>query len=454
MTQNPETHYLATYQSLAKEEQAQQVMDWIRNEPLPFFKELRTEQPIFEIDTCTLLSRFDDVRDMLSMPKVFTVELYHDKMAYVPGDPKNVGYLMAHDDDALHYREKSIMKAMLNRDDLPRIRKLIKRLSQDIIQQSNGELELVNEYARKIPSQMVSEYFGFKGIPVENLMDWSYWNQYDCFYNQPFNLNTPELTQKITDEHNRCTEELQSSLKSLLIKKLVKVKLSSALQTLLTPLRWLGINTGNSEDDVLTRMLKTAFAESVDFNLERLGINAGGLLIGSVETTSIAINQCMQYLFQHPETLEQVKAAAAAAEQNEAQNKTDANEAFDAMVWEVLRFVPMSQYLFRVAAEDYVIAKGTEREHLIKKGTIVLGLCQSAMSDETSFKDPDSFQPGRNWYHQMNFGVGEHECVGKYIGMEMIPEMVKQLLLQPNLQPTSDMTRGDTPFPAKYPFTL
>src|SRR3546814_4287997 len=48
------------------------------------------------------------------MPKVFTVDLYKTKMG-VTGP--NDGYLMAHDDDALHYREKSLMQGLLNRDD-------------------------------------------------------------------------------------------------------------------------------------------------------------------------------------------------------------------------------------------------------------------------------------------------------------------------------------------------
>ena len=36
--------------------------------------------------------------------------------------------------------------------------------------------------------------------------------------------------------------------------------------------------------------------------------------------------------------------------------------------------------------------------------------------------------------NHFNFGFGSHECLGKYVGMVMIPEMVRQVLLRRNLR--------------------
>ena len=69
------------------------------------------------------------------MPKVFTVEPYVSKM----GD-----YLMMHDDDALHTREKSLMQCMLNRDDLPAVREMVAKVSKEILDNANGNIEIVN----------------------------------------------------------------------------------------------------------------------------------------------------------------------------------------------------------------------------------------------------------------------------------------------------------------------
>lgn len=76
----------------------------MKTEPLPFFKQLREQRPVLVTPVATILTLFEDVRDTLMLPKIFTVNLYKPKMA---------DYLMAHDDDALHDREKAIMHAML-----------------------------------------------------------------------------------------------------------------------------------------------------------------------------------------------------------------------------------------------------------------------------------------------------------------------------------------------------
>ena len=99
-------------------------------------------------------------------------------------------------------------------------------------------------------------------------------------------------------------------------------------------------------------MVRSSFAEQVDFPLTRVGVNAGGLLIGAIETTSQAVSQTIQYLLDNPDLLGRVREAAALQDRN----------AFDAMVWEVLRFVPISPYMFRQASLDQTIAKGTDHE--------------------------------------------------------------------------------------------
>ena len=102
------------------------------DEPLTFFKELRARRPVLVLEECTLVALYDDVIEMLNMPKVFTVALYEPKMAN--------GYLMMHDDDALHYREKSIMQGLLNRDDLPKVRNMVTRICRQILHDAGERL--------------------------------------------------------------------------------------------------------------------------------------------------------------------------------------------------------------------------------------------------------------------------------------------------------------------------
>jgi cytochrome P450 len=79
------------------------------------------------------------------------------------------------------------------------------------------------------------------------------------------------------------------------------------------------------------------------------------------------------------------------------------------------------------------------------------------MFDPYAYENPDEFNPDRNFYHNFNFGFGAHQCMGKYVGMEMIPEMVRQVVLLDDLKSDGKIsTRNrlfpdrDGPFPEEY----
>ncbi len=440
---NSQRDYLKDYDNAALADKYLLVDSWIKSdERLPFFAQLRKERPVLVTPECTLVSLFPDVRDMLSMPKIFTVDLYKPKMS-VTGP--NDGYLMAHDDNALHYREKSLMQGMLNRDDLPQVRKLVADAAKDILDKANGSIEVVNAYCRMVPVTLVQDYFGLDGVEPKELIEWSYWNQYDAFNNQPFDMLSDKESQHITDEHNKVSDKLGAYIASLIIRKLVIIKTTSGIRAMLSypkriVLSLLGMAMKPQQDDIVTRMLRTAFAKGVDFPLVRLGTNAGGLLIGAIETTSQATSQVIEYFLKHPELLKKAKQAASFEERAE----------FDALVWEALRFVPIRPDIFRKASTDYTIAKGTTHETEIKKGTIVRLLTQSAMFDSYAFDKPEKFNPNRNWYHNFNFGFGSHECLGKYIGMVMIPEMIRQVILKAELNNDGPIDYKNGPFPENY----
>ena len=78
--------YLRAYDDAPEDEKYPLVQQWIRDEPLAFFKQLRAERPVLETPVCTLVAAFIDVRDMLQMPRIFTVDLYKPKMAVTGPD--------------------------------------------------------------------------------------------------------------------------------------------------------------------------------------------------------------------------------------------------------------------------------------------------------------------------------------------------------------------------------
>src|SRR3954463_6451355 len=163
--------YLKDYDATPESKKLPLVRQWMRSEPLPFFKQLREQRPILVTPECTLISLYGDLTDIMQMPRVFTVDLYKPKMGVTATD---VGYLMAHDDDALHYREKSLMQGLLNRDDVPRVRKLIEKTARKILDDAGGSIEIVNQYCRMVPAHLVQDYFGLDGVKRDDLIEWSY----------------------------------------------------------------------------------------------------------------------------------------------------------------------------------------------------------------------------------------------------------------------------------------
>ena len=415
------TSYLEQYDAATDADKPYLARRWMDTEPLPFFKELREKRPILITPKFTLITRFDDCREILNMPKVFTVEPYVSKM----GD-----YLMMHDDDALHTREKSLMQCMLNRDDLPAVREMVAKVGKEILDNANGNIEIVNTYCRMVPATLVREYFGLTGAKRSDLIEWSYWNQYDTFHNQPFDLLPPEKSQSIIDRHNETSKKLGKFIVELIARRTLQVKAEEITLSTLVRL----------DDDIVTRMLRTDYPKQLNFDIKRLGINAGGLLIGAVETTSQAVAQVIQYLMQHPEWL--AKAKTAAQQEN--------TKEFDGMVWEALRFVPITPYLFRTTASDYTAAKGTGHETVLRAGTYVLPVTLSASFDERAFESPDEFIPQRNYYNYCHFGFGSHECLGRYVGGVMIPEMVRQVFLRQNIAAKAPIDYKSGPFPEQY----
>ncbi len=406
-----ESNYLAQYATASHDERWPLVRGWIQNAPLPFFKELREQQPVLVTPVCTLLASFDDVIEVLSQPKMFTVELYKPKM----GD-----YLMTEDDTPMHNTEKGIMLSLLKRDDLPRVRQYVADSAKEILDKAQGHIDLAVDYSRIVPTAMVQGYFGLDGINPRTLVKWSYWNQYDAFHNQPFH-DLPNA------------EEIHSNMKNN------NMRLSIYIAWLLVR-KWWAIKRGRAADDVVTRILTTTYPKEAKFTLARQGINAGGLLIGAVETTSQAVIQAVDELMHRPLLM---------AEAIEAAQSGDTAR-FDGFVWEALRFNITFKYIFRTAAQEYTLAKGTPRETLIPKGTTVLALVHSAMFDSSHFPNPEVFDPTRPYGDSFHFGFGSHECMGKYIGMVMIPEMVRQVLLRPGIHADGPIDRKGGPLPESY----
>ena len=385
------------------------VRGWIFGEPLPFFAELRQERPVLVLPELTLATQFDDCTGILLRHDLFSVALYK---------PKQGDYWMDDDDTAAHWREKSIMKAILDREEIPAIRTYVANKAAALLAAAGGTMDAVAGLSRAVPLALVQDCFGFSHSDAALLRKWSYWNQIDAFWNQPFDALAWPDPAKVVDERESANKEMAIYLIALIAAREAELKL------------------GITAHDPVSRLLALSSSKAVDFDLKRVVINVGGLLIGAVETTSHAVVNALEVLLGRPDILAQARAAAMSEDAS----------AVDGFVFEALRFKPAFPYFFRTCEQDTVIGRGTGHATAIAKGTTVLAVTHSAMFDPRAFANPDNFDATRDLGNVFTFGRGLHECLGIAIGQVMIPEIVRQSLRLNNLTTgTVDYKSGPVP---------
>jgi cytochrome P450 len=72
------------------------------------------------------------------------------------------------------------------------------------------------------------------------------------------------------------------------------------------------------------------------------------------------------------------------------------------------------------------------------------------MFDPVAFAEPQKFDATRSLQNAFHFGYGIHECLGRHIGRQMIPEIVRQVLLLPGIRAAGKVDKKRGPVPERY----
>lgn len=401
--------YLTKLDGLAAGARWAQARTWLFNEPTPFFAELRAERPVLALPEVTLATNYADCALILRRHGSFQVDLYK---------PKQGEYWMAQDETAVHVREKAIMHALLDREQLPAMRKWIGDTAARRLAAGKGGIEVSHGLARAVALGLVEEWFGFEGADRQKLFEWSYWSQQDAFHNQPFDHRSD--AKAVSDKRASSSFMMALYLGRLVARKTLEVKL------------------GGGGDRPVARLLRLFFSGglSPEFDIKRVVFNIGGLLIGAVETTNHCVVNALAEILRRPDVLERARAAALGPDPAR----------IDGFVLEALRFNPAFPYFFRTAHRDVVLSGETPHAVTIANGTTVLAVTHSAMQDGRVFPDPTRFDETRAQGDNFTFGQGLHECLGKAIGLALVAETVRQVLRVPGIAPAGDIEwRGGVP---------
>jgi cytochrome P450 len=355
------------------------------------FAELRAKCPVYDALDAIVVTHSADVVEVLSHPETFWTP-YAAQM-----DPSVGPYMLGRDNSILNERDKRVMRSVLKREDLPAIRAFAGRTAAAALasRPAPNSLDIVATVSRLVPLRVVQNCFGFPGPDDATMLRWAAATQRGMFYNAKFDpaIHRANVT---------AGQEMQQWIRSFLAGR--------------KP--WA---TAAGEDSVSRLIRLTATGES-GLDPQGLVSNICGLLVGAIEPTSMAIANATEQILLRPEIA--VKAARAAAVADRA--------TLDALVWEALRFNPMTLMIPRVAGGPATLARGTIHATEIPAGRSILAAVASAMFDESAVEQPEEFRPRPRGAY-LHMGHGPHECLGNLVGYEIIPETVRHILLLPGI---------------------
>ncbi|MCX6396745.1 MAG: cytochrome P450 [Propionibacteriales bacterium] len=157
------------------------------------------------------------------------------------------------------------------------------------------------------------------------------------------------------------------------------------------------------------------------------------LLMAAHDTSTITTSTAMQYLGQHPEWQDRLRAEAAHLGDQPTLDELDGLDGFDLVIKECLRLLPPVPVLARKTVKETEIL-GTR----IPAGRLTALMVHLQHHQPELWKDPETFDPGRFSAERREdkvhrhawepFGGGVHKCLGMFFAGAEVKLILHQLL--------------------------
>ncbi|SEH62727.1 Cytochrome P450 [Mycolicibacterium rutilum] len=338
-------------------------------DPYPYYKRLRDEAPLYRNDELGFwaLSRHQDVlqgfRNSTTLSNKFGVSL--DPASRGPHASKTMSFLAMDDPDHLRLRTL-VSKGFTPR----RIRELEPRVTEIAVQhldvlldkaRSNETVDYVDEFAGKLPMDVISELMGVPEVDRVQVRAWA--------------DGVMHRDEGVTDVPPAAVE--------------ASINLIVYYQGMVAERR------KTPTDDLTTALLEAEIDGDRLTDDEILGFMFLMVIAGNETTTKLLANAAF-WGHKNPDQLTGVYSGL---------------ERVPLWVEETLRYDTSSQILARTVAGELTLYDTT-----IPDGDVLLLLPGSAHRDERVFEDPDRFVIGREIGSKlMSFGSGAHFCLGAHL---------------------------------------
>src|SRR5438552_2489149 len=334
--------------------------------PQPLFAFLRKVKPIFVAHGFAVVTRFEDVQEILNHPNEFSVALYLPKMEAI-----SVPFFLGFDNTPQYEHDTAVMHLAMNRGDLPRLASFIGQTAHQLVEEATaaGKIDVVSNLTDLVPTRLVAEYFGTPGPDETTQLRWT-----RILFNETF-LNLKD-DPAITAQAIEASAEMRSYLDNIIATRKTAIAAGNA-----------------GPDDVVGRLIRMQANAQTHLDDTALRNNLFGVIVGAIPTTSKATALALDKLLRHPDVLMSAQQAA----------RNNDQQLVAAYMSEAMRLAPQNPGLLRKCTVDYTVAKGTARETTIPAGTITFVATQSAILDEHVIDEPEDFRINRPASHYMHF---------------------------------------------------
>ncbi|MEV6650762.1 cytochrome P450 [Streptomyces sp. NPDC051219] len=334
-------------------------------EPSPVYAELRKDEPVCPVSLATgdpafMVSRYEDVKAVLSDPRLSREELFR------PGASRaQVGIPDPDSILNLDPPRQTKLRQMVTREFSPRrvegMRPYIQRLVDELLDdmgKREGEVDLNDAFFQPLALRIICELLG---VPFEDHHRFGEW----CDHFMSLTKYTPQ-------EIGKANADMRGYFVDLVAAK-----------------------RQNPGEDLLSALVRKHDEEErlTEAELVSLGVV---LLLAGHDTTVTVLGGSVVTLLRHPDQLEKLRADPSL---------------YAGAIEELVRLnEPGDGSFVRIATSDVEIGGRT-----IPAGGAVIASISSANRDSRVFDDPDGFHPQRPENPHIAFGHGPHFCIGSQL---------------------------------------
>jgi cytochrome P450 len=369
------------------------LVGWILDDPRWVYALLRRFAPILTFSDWALVTRYDDVTDMLKRDQEFAVP-FGPKIELLNGGPN---FLLGMSNGSEYRRvHDNVTTAFRPTDNAQIVAPMCASIAAEVVERSGGRLDAIASLITFVPTLVCERHYG---VPVADETRFA-------------QLTIAMSTFMFGDPTDDPTIGMQA------------IKAGEEFR----PIIQAGIDAARADrgpgDTIVKRLLAERTPAGEPLPNATIASILIGMVTGFVPTNTMAAGHMLEMLLRRPAFMRAAVAAALA----------DDDEALWRCLWESFRFMPLNPGPFRVCAEDAVVAAGERRAKTLPKGTKLLAGTHSAMFDPRRIPRPNAFDPARQQDDYLMFGLGLHWCVGAPLAEAQITQTLKPLLKQKNLR--------------------